>query len=382
MSKKLMWQIILIISVCTVFIWVLNNPAVVSYLFLKLMSVAAPLLLGGSIAFIINIPMKKLEGLFDKIFSKFKKTMPHKLKRGISLVVSTIFIIGVVISLIVFIVPQVAKTVTSFLEVLPGYLQTFETHIKELSVYLSTLDITLPDLDINTDKILSAFDFVSQKGQVVLDNTISVTTSVFSSVFNFFLAFTFSMYLLLSKEKVLKRAKIAVYALMSKKWADFVSNIMRRTERAFSNFITGQLMEAIILGTLCYIGMRIFRFPQPGLISIIVAFTAIIPVFGAWIGAASGAFIVLLTNPMATLWFLLFLIILQQFETNIIYPKVVGKSVGLPGLLVLASVTVGGNLLGVAGMLIAVPVCSVIYSVFAEITDHYYNKKYQTKKCE
>lgn len=382
MSKKLMWQIILLVVLCAAFVWAINNPAIVSAAFFYVAKVAAPLLLGGSIAFIINLPMKKLEWLFDKIFEKFNKTMPFKLKRGISLILSTIFIIGALVALIFVIVPQVIQTVRDFLELLPGYLQTFEVHLKELSDYLSKVDINIPQFDINTDKILSALGFVSEKGQAVVDNTISVTASVFSGLFNFFLAFTFSIYLLLSKEKVFNRLRIATYAIFNKKWADFIANIVNRTDRAFSNFITGQLAEAVILGTLCYIGMKIFHFPQAGLISIIVGVTAIIPVFGAWIGAFLGAFIVLLTSPLSTLWFLLFLIILQQLETNIIYPKVVGSSVGLPGILVLASVTVGGNILGVAGMIVAVPLCSVIYSVFAEITDHYYNKKYQTKKCE
>ena len=375
MSRKQMFKIFLLVSSCAVFIWALFNFNVVYYALTQIFKITAPLLLGGVIAFIVNLPMRQLENFFDFISSKTKKTMPLKVKRPISLLLSTLFIIGMFLALVFIIVPQFARTISSFIKLLPGYLTTFEGHIEEISKFFSTIDITIPTFDFDTDKILSTFDYFSKTGQSFVDNTISATTSVFSGIFNFFLAFTFAIYLLLDKEKVLSITKKAIYAFLPKTWADYATNVAERTNVAFSRFVTGQLTEAVILGVLCYIGMTILRLPQPGLISIIVAVTALIPVFGAWIGAFLGAFIIVLTQPISAIWFLIFLILLQQFETNIIYPRVVGKSVGLPGVLVLMSVTLGGNMFGVIGMLVAVPIVSVLYSIFKETVDLLYNKK-------
>lgn len=375
MNRKQMFKIFLLVASCAVFIWAINNGAVIIAALSQMLKIMSPLLLGGVIAFVINLPMKWLELIFDKAFSKSKKAVFPKIKRPLCLVIATAFIVGAFLALIFIIVPQVTKTVSSFITLLPGYLKTFEGHIDELARFLSTIDITVPALDFDTDKILSTFDYFSKTGQNFVNNTINVTTSVFSGIFNFFLAFTFSMYLLLDKEKVLGICKKSAYAFLPDKYADYIRNVLQRTNTAFSRFITGQLTEAVILGILCYIGMRILQLPQAGLISIIVAITALIPVFGAWIGAILGAFIIVLTRPLGAIWFLVFLVLLQQFETNIIYPRVVGKSVGLPGVLVLASVTLGGNMFGVLGMLVAVPVMSVLYGIFKETVDVLYTKK-------
>lgn len=165
------------------------------------------------------------------------------------------------------------------------------------------------------------------------------------------------------KETLTGQAKKVVRALFSEKWAHWITDVARMTNRTFSNFVTGQLTEAVILGTLCFLGMLIFRLPYAGVISVLVGFTALIPIFGAFIGVGIGAFLILLVSPIKALWFILFFVILQQLEGNLIYPRVVGKSVGLPGIWVLAAVTVGGNAFGLAGMLLAVPLCSVLYTL-------------------
>ena len=174
------------------------------------------------------------------------------------------------------------------------------------------------------------------------------------------LALAFSLYLLAQKETLTGQAKKVVRALFSEKWAHWITDVARMTNRTFSNFVTGQLTEAVILGTLCFLGMLIFRLPYAGVISVLVGFTALIPIFGAFSGVGIGAFLILLVSPIKALWFVLFFVILQQLEGNLIYPRVVGKSVGLPGIWVLAAVTVGGNAFGLAGMLLAVPLCSVL----------------------
>ena len=379
MSKKLMKQIILLVTVCTIIIWAITNYTTALSLLSNILTVISPIILGGAIAFIINIPLKLFEKMFDKLFSKRK--LPFKLKRAISLTIAIIFTLGLVLA-VIFVIVGVVGVATDFFRALPDYLTSLEVHITELTEHLKTLNITVPKFDIDTEKFLSAFDFLSKKSSIFFGNTISATTSLFSGIFTFFMGITFSIYLLLGKEKVGTRLKKSTYAFFSEKWADYILKITLRTERAFSNFITGQLTEAVILGTMCYLGMKILRLPESGLISIIVGFTALIPVFGAWIGGASGAFIILLTRPASAIIFLVFLILLQQVETNIIYPRVVGKSVGIPGILVLVSVSVGGKLAGMAGMLIAVPIVSVLYSIFVETVDYLYDKKKLKKESD
>ena len=159
-------------------------------------------------------------------------------------------------------------------------------------------------------------------------------------------------------------------AVMNPEKLDKLLNLLRLANKTFTNFITGQLTEAVIIGALCFIGMTIFRMPYAPAISVLVGFTALIPVFGAFIGTAVGAFLILLVKPIQAVWFVIFIIVLQQFEGNLIYPKVVGKSVGLPGIWVLVAVTVGGNAMGVMGMLISVPLCSVLYAVSREAVNN------------
>ena len=210
-------------------------------------------------------------------------------------------------------------------------------------------------------------DWMRQYGDQFLNTTIStaigITSSVVSLIFNLVLALAFALYLLAQKETLTRQAKKVVQAIFSSKRAQQITELAHMTNRAFSNFVTGQLTEALILGCLCFLGMLIFRLPYAGVISVIIGFTALIPIFGAFIGVAIGALLILLVNPIQALWFILFIIVLQQIESNVIYPRVVGKSVGLPGIWVLAAVTLGGNAFGLLGMLFAVPLCSVLYAV-------------------
>lgn len=246
----------------------------------------------------------------------------------------------------------------------PSRLAHLEHWWNNLAGFLEAHSIQLPEFSLNSAELQNNItSFLSKYGEDFLNTTIGITSSIFSLVVNLVLALAFSLYLLAQKETLTGQAKKVVRALFSEKWAHWITDVARMTNRTFSNFVTGQLTEAVILGTLCFLGMLIFRLPYAGVISVLVGFTALIPIFGAFIGVGIGAFLILLVSPIKALWFILFFVILQQLEGNLIYPRVVGKSVGLPGIWVLAAVTVGGNAFGLAGMLLAVPLCSVLYTL-------------------
>ena len=205
--------------------------------------------------------------------------------------------------------------------------------------------------------------FLSSYGDSVVNTTFNITTSILGALVNLLLALVFSVYMLAQKETLLAQSRRLLLAALPKKAGARTMHILKLTNNAFSSFVTGQVTEAVILGTLCCTGMLILRLPYALPVSVIISFTSLIPIFGAWIGAATGAFLIVFVSPIKALTFLIFLLILQQVEGNLIYPKVVGKSVGLPGLWVLAAVTIGGGAFGLLGMLIGVPICSVVYAL-------------------
>ena len=217
--------------------------------------------------------------------------------------------------------------------------------------------------------------FITNYGDTFLNKTIGITTSLFSVIINLVLAFVFSLYLLAQKEHLCHQARSVINAVFSEAKAKKIREIAALTNRTFTHFVTGQLTEALILGSLCFVGMSLFRMPYAPVISVLIGFSALIPIFGAIIGALVGAFLILLVSPAKAFWFLIFLLILQQLEGNLIYPRVVGKSVGLPGIWVLAAVTIGGSIFGLIGMLLCVPLCSVLYALARQAVRERLKKK-------
>ena len=235
---------------------------------------------------------------------------------------------------------------------------------ENLSGFAAEHGVTLPELSLSADQVKETITgFLQEKGDSVVNTTLNITTSIVGALVNFLLALVFSLYLLAQKETLLAQSRRLLRRILPQKAADRLMHLLSLANNAFSSFVTGQVTEAFILGTLCCIGMLILRLPYALPVSVIIASLSLIPIFGAWIGAATGAFLIVFQSPIKALTFLIFLLILQQVEGNLIYPKVVGKSVGLPGLWVLAAVTVGGGAFGVLGMLLGVPVCSVVYAL-------------------
>lgn len=324
-----------------------------------------PFILGGGIAFILNIPMSFLE---EKLFQNKRlreKKIAKKLARPVCLILTLAIVIGVVALVMFVVIPELTrtllslgKTIQTFIPEAQRFLEELFTDNKEIQAWLSNLNLDVGKL---TDSIMAFF----QNGAGnVLNSTMSAIGSIVSGVTTFVIAFVFSCYVLLQKEKLNMQVKKVLYAYFSEKRVEWMFEVGSLASKAFSSFFTGQCVEALILGSMFFIVMSILNMPYTLLVSVLIAFTALIPIFGAFIGCFVGAFLILMVDPMQMIAFVVTFLILQQIEGNLIYPKVVGSSVGLPSIWVLAAVTVGGSLMGIVGMLIFIPIVSVIYTLF------------------
>jgi predicted PurR-regulated permease PerM len=347
------------------FFVLVSNLGVVWAVVRKILNVLLPLILGLSFAFVINMPLKFFENkLFGKLTKKNGKIW-RKLKRPLCLILSLLLIFSVIVVLLSFVIPEFIRTCEKFFTKLPTAMSDISSTI---SGWLDTLHLPIADGDsfnINWNQISSwALTLIHQNQEQITSGALGFVTTVFTSVVNFILALVFCIYILASKESLGRLMKSFIYSIMKREPARKLISLVVLSNKAFSGFISGQCIEVLLIGILCFIGMLIFKMPYAIMVSCIIAFTAFIPVFGPFIGTAIGGFLILIENPIQALWFVLFIIILQQLESNIIYPKIMGKHVGLPGIWVLISVTIGGGLFGVVGIITSVPICSVLYTLF------------------
>ena len=360
LSKKTVKRILLIITFTVLLIWAIYNHKLLLKYIGELYSLISPFVIGLCIAYVVNVIMRPIERLWMKLLSKCKGKWVEKMKRPICLLLSILLVIGIILAVIFIIMPELSDSVSSLVSMVPSYVSEVESWWEALALRLDKYGVELPQFSFDTDKFIQ---ILKDGGTAVLNTTLSATTSIVTAVINIVLALAFSIYVLAQKETLKRQSKKVLAKLMKPEKMQKLLDMLDLINRTFTNFITGQLTEAVIIGALCFIGMSIFRMPYAPTISVLVGFTALIPVFGAFIGTAIGAFLILLVKPIQAVWFVVFIIVLQQFEGNLIYPKVVGKSVGLPGIWVLVAVTIGGNAMGVVGMLISVPLCSVLYVV-------------------
>ena len=360
LSKKTVKRILLIITFTVLLIWAIYNHKLLLKYIGELYSLISPFVIGLCIAYVVNVIMRPIERLWMKLLSKCKGKWVEKMKRPICLLLSILLVIGIILAVVFIIMPELSDSVSSLVSMVPSYLSEVESWWEALALRLDKYGVELPQFSFDTDKFIQ---ILKDGGTAVLNTTLSATTSIVTAVINIVLALAFSIYVLAQKETLKRQSKKVLAKLMKPEKMQKLLDMLDLINRTFTNFITGQLTEAVIIGALCFIGMSIFRMPYAPAISVLVGFTALIPVFGAFIGTAIGAFLILLVKPIQAVWFVVFIIVLQQFEGNLIYPKVVGKSVGLPGIWVLVAVTIGGNAMGVVGMLISVPLCSVLYVV-------------------
>lgn len=324
-----------------------------------------PFLLGGAIAFVLNVPMSFLEEkIFRNKYLKDKK-VANKLARPVCLVLTIAIVIGVVVLVMFVVIPELTRTVISLGMTIRDFVPEAQRFLDELFKNNNEISKWLNSLNLNVDKLVDgAISFFQNGVGDVLNSTMSAIGSIVSGVATFVIAFVFACYVLLQKEKLRVQVTKVLYAFLPEKRVEWCLEVCSLTAKSFSSFLTGQCVEALILGTMFFIVMSVLNMPYALLVAVLIAFTALIPIFGAFIGCVVGAFLILMVNPLQALIFVIMFLILQQIEGNLIYPKVVGASVGLPSIWVLAAVTIGGNLMGIVGMLIFIPIVSVVYTLF------------------
>ena len=325
-----------------------------------LLGVLAPFLLGGALAFVVNVPMRAIERHMGSGTGK-----AAKLRRPVALVLTLVALCGVLTLAVNVIGPGVAEAAMSALDRLPAAMAELEEWLTKLETYLPQLEAIIIDLDIEwaalSQKVMGV---LKNWGSGLLSTGSGFIGGVVSGVTTFVVGLIFAVYLLLQKEKLARQGRQVCYALLPERRADRVLEIVRMANRTFAGFLSGQCLEAVILGTLFVVAMTIFRMPYALLVGVLIALLSLIPIVGAFIGCGVGALLIALTDPWKALAFVVLFLILQQIEGNLIYPHVVGSSVGLPSIWVLAAVTLGGKLMGVLGMLIFIPLCAVLYALF------------------
>ena len=332
-----------------------------------LLHILFPFLLGGAIAFVLSVPMNRID---QRLFGKAKEgSKLDKASAPLSLVITLVLVLAVLSLVVIVVLPELGSTIAMLGKTLPEKVPALLKKIEALFANNPNLILYIEELEssLNWDEILNQMvTFFRIGANTMLDSTISVATGIVSGVGTFFIAFVFACYILLQQTFLRRQMTKLFFAYLKEKHAQEVLRICSLTYRTFSNFLTGQCMEAVILGLMFFIAMTIFRFPFAVLVGVLIAFTALIPIFGAFIGCFVGAFLILTVDPKQALFFVIMFLILQQIEGNLIYPKVVGGSIGLPAIWVLAAVSLGGSLFGVVGMLVFIPIVSVLYTLLKD----------------
>lgn len=327
-----------------------------------------PFVLGGAIAFILNVPMNFIQRHLFAPERVERHKIQKKIARPVSMLIVIFGVFGIVALVMFVLIPQLGDTFSNLGSSIQAFIPKVQEWAEKLFHDNKEIMTWVNSLKFDWNKIMGAgIDFFKNGAGSVLDTTITAAKSIVSGITTFFIAFVFAVYILLQKEKLGIQAKKVLFAFVRKGRAEAAMEVLSLTYNTFSSFLTGQCLEAIILGSMFVVTMTLFKLPYALLVGIVIAFTALIPIFGAFIGCAVGAFLIFMVDPFKALIFVILFLILQQIEGNLIYPHVVGNSVGLPSIWVLAAVSIGGSLMGIVGMLIFIPIISVVYALFREI---------------
>jgi predicted PurR-regulated permease PerM len=367
LSKKNIKKILGIITFAIVLFTLSQNLSSVASFFSTCLTVFASTIVGFCLAFILNIPMTLLENNVFKGLKNSENKVTNKMLRPLSLISTIILTFGFIVLLLFIIIPQLHDSIMLIIERVPVYYESIVKWIDDMvlrfGLDISTEILHNPKININTITDMAEKIFTFDGASDILNTTLGITSSVFSGIANFAIGFIIAVYILAEKEKIGSFAKRLLQKIMPEKIYNNTLNVCSVASDSFANFITGQVTDAFFLAILCFIGMSIFRFPNAAVISVIIGVTALIPVIGPFIGEFIGCFIIFMESPLKALLFLIFVLILQAIDNNFIYPKIVGKSVGLPGILVLLAVVIGGNLGGILGILLGVPIASATYAL-------------------
>lgn len=326
-----------------------------------------PFVLGGAIVFVINVPMSFLE---KKIFENIKKEnkAARKLARPVSLLLTIVLVVGVIALVMIGVIPQLTKTMGSLMINITDFIPQIKIWIRDFFHDNREIMKLVDQVQFKPDQAIRwGISLLGNGAGNMMNTTVSAVGSVVSGLATFFIAFSFACYVLFQKEKLHVQIRKVLFAFLPKQKADAFLKVCSLTYRTFANFLTGQCLEAVILGCMFVVTLSILRMPYALLIGVLIAFTALIPIFGAFIGCAVGSFLIFMVSPKQAIIFIIVFLVLQQIEGNLIYPHVVGESVGLPSIWVLAAVTIGGNLMGIVGMLVFIPLLSVVYTIFRKV---------------
>ena len=381
MSIKKIRELIVFTALLVVALWKFD---VVLGVLKTIWDIIFPFVLGGAIAFLTNVPMSFLE---KKIFENVKKKnkIVRKLKRPISLILTIVLVVGVIALVMFGVIPQLTRTMGTLVTSINDFIPQMQSWIGEFFHNNQEIMNLVDQIEFDPDQAIKwGISLLGNGAGNMMNTTMSAVGSIVSGVATFFIAFSFACYILFQKEKLHVQVRKVFFAFLPKQKADAFLKVCSLTYRTFANFLTGQCLEAVILGCMFVITLSILRMPYALLIGVLIAFTALIPVFGAFIGCAVGSFLIFMLSPKQAILFIIVFLVLQQIEGNLIYPHVVGESVGLPSIWVLAAVTVGGNLMGIVGMLVFIPLLSVFYTIFREFVYLHLKKKHikQVTKTE
>ena len=363
MSIKKIRELIVFTALLVVALWKFD---VVLGVLKTIWDIIFPFVLGGAIAFLTNVPMSFLE---KKIFENVKKKnkIVRKLKRPISLILTIVLVVGVIALVMFGVIPQLTRTMGTLVTSINDFIPQMQSWIGEFFHNNQEIMNLVDQIEFDPDQTIKwGISLLGNGAGNMMNTTMSAVGSIVSGVATFFIAFSFACYILFQKEKLHIQIRKVFFAFLPRQKADTFLKVCSLTYRTFANFLAGQCLEAVILGSMFVVTLSILRMPYALLIGILIAFTALIPIFGAFIGCAVGSFLIFMVNPQQAILFVIVFLVLQQIEGNLIYPHVVGESVGLPSIWVLAAVTIGGNLMGIVGMLVFIPLLSVLYTIFRE----------------
>lgn len=378
MKDKTKKDIIIIISYIALVIFALVNFSKIIAFLGKVISIFSPFLLGIILAFVLNVLNNFIE---KKIFGKIKPSkIWNKIKRPLCITLSLILVFLTIFFVMNLLIPQLKNSASLFTDTLPAYKEDIIGILNKFDVDESTVNKVGEYLD-NFGKVIT--DYIKGNSKDVITVTTEVATSVINIISKGIITLVFAIYMIAQKETLSRQINKVMKAYLKPKTINKINTVGTLANKTFSNFVTGQCLEALIFGSLVFVGMLIFRFPYASTIGVLLGFTALIPIFGAFIGTAIGFILIMMVSPVKAILFVVFIIVLQQIEGNLIYPRVVGKSIGLPGMWVLLSVTVGGSIGGILGMLIATPLCSLLYALFTKmVNDRLKSNKIVTKVKE
>lgn len=375
LDRKNVRTILLIIAFAVLLYTAAQNLASVYGAVRTVWRVFGVVITGLAMAFVLNVPLKLFENRVFYGMSEDRRPLVRKLRRPVSLVFALVVSLGLIGILIAVVLPQLTATVAEVAARLPEYISSAVNWLNDFLAGFGIEIESLKNFTVDWEKVFSELTTYLKEGSAnvdgstVVDTVTGVGTSVVSTVMNTFLGLVVAVYILAQKERIGRFTRRCIDAFLPQKAASGLARIASMASETFSNFVAGQLADSCILGILCYICMRIFRFPYPEVISVVIGVTSLVPMVGSFIGEVIGALLILIVSPLKALLFVVMVLAIQQVDGAFIYPRIVGRSVGLPGVAVFCAVIVGGNVAGVIGAMIGVPVCALIYALLREAVD-------------